>query len=352
MTRRKVICVLHKTTVPGDSRTVGANSSELFYLRRAISLASRVPPRATAPNPRVGCVLVKNGRIIAEGVHARYGGPHAEAAALKNAGARAKGATAYVTLEPCSPFPGKKTPPCSQALAAAGVKRAVFPSLDPNPKVVGRGAGHMKRAGLRVDRIPTLAAEAEALNRGFFSRMRRGRPWIVLKTALSLDGKAAAASGRSRWVTGKPARDAVHAMRAELDAILVGAGTVLADDPALTAHGAGENPLRVVLAGKRPLPKNARIFDDAADTIVYWIKRPADLRAALRDLAAQGVGTVLVEGGPTIHAAFLRAGLVDEARVFLAPKFLSGADDPNTAPRIKSPKMTKLGDDWLVQGVL
>jgi diaminohydroxyphosphoribosylaminopyrimidine deaminase/5-amino-6-(5-phosphoribosylamino)uracil reductase len=321
-------------------------------MRRALALASRIPPRATAPNPRVGCVLVRNGRIVAESAHARYGGPHAEALALKKAGARAKGATAYVSLEPCSPFPGKKTPPCSLALAAAGLKRVVFPSGDPNPKVAGRGAAILKRGGIRVERLPELSAEAEALNRGFFSRMRRGRPWIVLKTALSLDGKAAAASGRSRWVTGPRARAAVHDMRAELDAILVGAGTVLADDPALTAHGAGENPLRVVLAGKRPLPKNARVFDASADTVVYRIKRPADLRAAMRDLAAQGVGTVLVEGGPTIHAAFLRAGLVDEARIFLAPKLLSGADDPNRAPRLKTPRLTKVGDDWLVQGVL
>jgi diaminohydroxyphosphoribosylaminopyrimidine deaminase/5-amino-6-(5-phosphoribosylamino)uracil reductase len=321
-------------------------------MKRALALAGRVAPRATSPNPRVGCVLVKNGRIVGEGAHARFGGPHAEALALKKAGARAKGATAYVTMEPCAPFSGKKTPPCSAALAAAGVRRVVFPSLDPNPKVSGRGSAILQRRGSRADRAPEFAEASEALNRGFFSRMRRGRPWIVLKTALSLDGKAAAASGRSRWVTGKPARDAVHVLRSQLDAILVGAGTVLADDPALTAHGAGKNPLRVVFAGKRPLPANARVFDAAADTVVYRIKRPADVRAALRDLAAQGVGTVLLEGGPTLHAAFLRAGLVDEARVFLAPKLLSGADDPNTAPRLKTPRLTRVGGDWLIQGVL
>lgn len=321
-------------------------------MRRALALAGRVHPRATSPNPRVGCVLVKNGKIVGEGSHRRFGGPHAEPLALKKAGARAKGATAYVTMEPCAPYPGKKTPSCAVTLAAAGVKRVVFPSLDPNPKVAGRGAAILRRSGARVQRLKELAAEAEGLNRGFFSRMRRGRPWVVLKTALSLDGKAAAASGRSRWVTGPAARAAVHAMRAELDAILVGAGTVFADDPALTAHGAGENPLRVVLAGKRPLPPDARVFDASADTVVYKIKRPADLRAALRDLAASGVGTVLVEGGPTIHAAFLRAGLVDEARVFLAPKLLSGADDPNRAPRLKAPRLTKVGDDWLVQGAI
>lgn len=329
-------------TIPGDSR----------FLRRALALAARISPRAVSPNPRVGCVLVKDGRVVGQGAHRRFGGPHAEALALAQAGARAKGATAYLTLEPCVRFRGKKTPSCAEALAASGVRKVVFLSLDPHRKVSGRGAALLKRAGVRVERRPELAGEAEALNRGFFSRMRRGRPWVILKTALSLDGKAAAASGRSRWVTGKAARNAVHALRAELDAILVGAGTVLADDPALTSHGAGANPLRVVLAGRRPLPPKARIFDEGAPTVVYRTKRPGDLRGVLRDLAADGVGTVLLEGGPTIHAAFLRAGLVDEARVFLAPKLLSGADDPNTAPRLKTPTMRKVGDDWLIEGLL
>lgn len=327
-------------------------SDDLRFLRRALALAARVPARATAPNPRVACVLVKNGRVVAEAAHARFGGPHAEAAALKKAGARARGATAFVTLEPCAPFAGKKTPPCCGALAEAGVRRVVFPSLDPNPGVAGRGAALLRRAGVRVTRVPELAGEAEAQNRGFYSRMRRGRPWVVLKTALSLDGKAAAASGRSRWVTGAPARAAVHALRAELDAVAVGAGTALADDPALTAHGAGPNPLRVVFAGRRALPKTLRLFDGEAPTVVYRSSRPADLRAALKDLAARGVGTLLLEGGPTLHAAFLRAGLVDEARVFLSPKLLSGADDPNTAPRLRAPRLERVGDDWLIQGDL
>jgi diaminohydroxyphosphoribosylaminopyrimidine deaminase/5-amino-6-(5-phosphoribosylamino)uracil reductase len=330
------------STVPGDSR----------FLERALTLAARVSPRAVGSNPRVGCVIVKNGSVVGEGAHSRFGEPHAEAVALRKAGARANGAVAYVTMEPCAAFPGKKTPSCASAMVSAGVKRVVFITSDPNPKVARRGLSLLKRADVRVERAAELAAEAEALNRGFFSRMRRGRPWVILKTALSLDGKAAAASGRSRWVTGKRARSAVHDMRAELDAILVGAGTVLADDPALTAHGAGPNPLRVVLAGRRPLPPDARVFDDAAPTVVYRVKRPGDLRAALKDLAREGVGTLLLEGGPTIHAAFLRAGLVDEARVFLAPKLLSGADDPNTAPRLKTPRLSRVGDDWLIQGIL
>ena len=329
-----------------------SGQSDFRFFKRALTLAARVAPRAVSPNPRVGCVLVKNGRIIGEGAHSRFGEPHAEAIALKNTGIGAKGATAYVTLEPCTPFAGKKTPSCAQALAMAGIKRVIFPSLDPNPKVARRGVALMRRAGVRIERRAEFAADAEALNRGFFSRMRRGRPWVILKTALSLDGKTAAASGRSRWVTGPKARAAVHALRAQCDAILVGAGTVLADDPALTAHGAGPNPLRVVLSGRRALPKRARVFDGSAPTLVFHARGAGALRGVLRDLARRGIGTLLIEGGPTVHAAFLRAGLVDEARVFLAPKLLSGADDPNRAPRLKAPRLTRVGEDWLIQGLL
>lgn len=316
-------------------------------LDRAFAVARKVHPRATSPNPRVGCVLVKNGRVIAEGAHLGFGKPHAEPNVLAKAGARAKGATAFVTMEPCAPFKGKKTPSCAETLVAAGVKRVVCGSLDPNPKVAGRGLAILRRAGISVTRDLAFQDEAEALNRGFYSRMRRNRPWVVLKTALSLDGKAAAANGKSRWVTGKPARTAVHRMRAEYDAILVGAGTVLADNPSLTSHGAGKNPLRVVLAGKRRL--SGKVFDDSAPTITFKNK---PLRAVLKNLAVLGVGTLLVEGGPTVHASFLRAGVVDEAKIFLAPKLLSGTLDPNTAPRLKSPKVSKLGDDWLISGVV
>lgn len=321
-------------------------------MSRAFKLAAKVPARAVSPNPRVGCVLVRDGKVVAEGVHVRFGGPHAEPAALAKAALRAKGATAYLTMEPCAAFPGKKTPPCAGALAAAGVRRVLCGSLDPNPKVAGRGLAALRRGGVAAARLADFQDAAEELNRGFFSVMRRGRPWVILKTALSLDGKAATADGKSRWITGKTARAAVHRMRAELDAILVGAGTVRRDDPGLTAHGAGRNPLRVVLAGRRPLPRRARVFDASAPTVVYRARTSAALRTALKDLARRGVGTLLVEGGPTIHAAFLRAGLVDEARVFLAPKLLSGALDPNTAPTLKAPRITRIGDDWLFEGTL
>jgi diaminohydroxyphosphoribosylaminopyrimidine deaminase/5-amino-6-(5-phosphoribosylamino)uracil reductase len=318
-------------------------------LARAFALARRVNPRSTSPNPRVGCVLVKNGRVVAEAAHRLFGAPHAEALVLAKAGSRAKGATAYLTMEPCAHFPGKKTPSCAASLEAAGVRRVVCASLDPNPKVAGRGLALLRRAGIKVERDPAWQDAAESLNRGFFSRMRRGRPWVILKTALSLDGKAATPNGKSRWVTGPRARAAVHAFRAEYDAILVGAGTVLADDPALTAHGAGLNPVRVVLAGRRRLSPKARVFDSSAPTLAY---RRKPLAHVLRNLSRRGVGTLLVEGGPTVHASFLRAGLVDEAKIFLAPKLLSGALDPNNAPRMKAPKVSRLGQDWLIEGIL
>lgn len=311
-------------------------------LARAFAVARRVDPRDTSPNPRVGCVLVKNGKVIAEAAHLGFGKPHAEPNALAKAGSRAKGAAAFVTMEPCAPFKGKKTPSCAERLVAAGVKRVVCGSLDPNPKVAGRGLAILRRAGIKVERDPAWQASAEELNRGFHSRMRRGRPWVVLKAALSLDGKAAAANGKSKWVTGKQARTEGHRLRARYDAILVGAGTFLADKPALTAHGAGKDPLRVVLGGRRKLPARAGF-------LVYKNK---PLRAVLTDLSKRGVGTLLVEGGPTVHASFLRAGLVDEAKIFLAPKLLSGANDPNGAPRLKAPKVSRLGDDWLISGVL
>ncbi len=322
-------------------------ASDRKFLSRAFAVARRVHPRATSPNPRVGCVLVKNGRVVAEGAHLGFGKPHAEPNTLARVSGRTKSLTAFVTMEPCARFPGKKTPSCAETLAAAGISRVVCASLDPNPKVAGRGLAVLRRAGAKTVRLPEFQAAAEELNRGFYSRMRLGRPWIVLKTALSLDGKAAAANGKSRWVTGKPARTAVHSIRAEYDAILVGAGTVLADNPSLTSHGAGKNPLRVVLAGKRRL--RGKVFDDSAPTITFKNK---PLRAVLKNLATLGVGTMLVEGGPTIHASFLKAGLVDEVKIFLAPKLLSGATDPNTAPRLKAPKISKLGADWLISGVL
>ena len=176
------------------------NRRDSLHMKRAFALAERVSARAAAPNPRVGCVLVKGGRVVGFGAHERAGGPHAEAAALQRAGARARGAAAFVTLEPCADFPGKRTPSCARALAAAGVRRVVFAALDADPRVRGRGARLLRRAGVKTESAPGFAERALSLNRGYVWRHRRGRPWVVMKTALSLDGRAAAASGRSRWI--------------------------------------------------------------------------------------------------------------------------------------------------------
>lgn len=334
------------------------------FMRRALALAAR-GGREVSPNPMVGCVLVKAGRVVGEGWHRRFGGPHAEAEALARAGKRANGATAYVSLEPCAAHPGKKTPPCAPALAEAGVARVVFALRDPHPGTAGRGAALLRRSGARVE-AGLCAARAEALNAGFFSRMRRGRPVVLLKTALSLDGRAAAEGGRSKWITGDAARRRARALRASCDAVLVGVGTVLADDPALTARGAGRDPLRVVLDTRLRTPRRAKVLDGSAPALVFTARtgrlpgaevvrvprrgRGLDLRAVLRELSRRGVGRVLVEGGPTVHAAFLAEGLVDEAAVFLSPKLLSGARDPNRCPAVRDAKLRKLGSDFLIYG--
>jgi len=276
-----------------------AKSVDSLFMKRALGLARKATQKVH-PNPKVGCVIVMDGAIVGEGFHARYGGPHAEAVALAKAGKRARGATAYVTLEPCCPHPGKKTPPCVEALIRAKVARVVAATRDPNPDVAGRSLAALRRAGIAVS-LGLMSREAERLNVDFFARMRRARPHVILKTALSLDGKAAAVGGASRWVTGSKARKLVHALRAECDAILVGGGTALKDDPALTAHGAGKDPLRVVLEGKRRLPARLKLLRDGKPTIIFS-PRPGpgriaipsrggrvDLRAALRALARRGV---------------------------------------------------------------
>ncbi|MHB2026750.1 MAG: bifunctional diaminohydroxyphosphoribosylaminopyrimidine deaminase/5-amino-6-(5-phosphoribosylamino)uracil reductase RibD [Elusimicrobiota bacterium] len=333
---------------------------------RALTLAAR-GGRKVSPNPMVGCVIAKNGRVLAEGYHRVFGGPHAEAAALAKAGSRARGATAYVTLEPCADFSGKKTPACAQALCRAKISRVVAASTDPNPKVAGRGLAFLRRAGIAVS-TGICADQARALNAGFFSRMARGRPLVILKMALSLDGCAFARSGKSRWITGAPARRMVHSMREEADAILVGIETVLRDNPALTSHGAGTNPLRVILDAKDRLPRRARALNGEAPTLVFTasnrkipgaetVRVPSragllSLAAILKELSRRGVNILLVEGGPRVHASFLAQGLADEARVFIAPKLISGSRDPNAAPKVERVALRKVGRDFLFSGAI
>jgi diaminohydroxyphosphoribosylaminopyrimidine deaminase/5-amino-6-(5-phosphoribosylamino)uracil reductase len=301
-------------------------------MARALRLAER-GLYTTTPNPRVGCVLVRDGRVVGEGWHARAGEPHAEVHALRAAGEQARGATAYVTLEPCSHH--GRTPPCAHALIDAGVARVVTCMRDPNPQVSGRGMELLTLAGVRVE-VGLMQAEAEALNVGFISRMTRGRPWVRLKTASSLDGKTALSNGASKWITGAAARADVQRLRARACAILTGVGTVLADDPHLNVRelDTGRQPLRVVVDSRLRTPIDANILRHG-ETVLVCARAEAGRRDALlsagahilelpgpegrvhlgalmQELGARGINEVHVEAGATLNGALLQAGLVDE----------------------------------------
>jgi diaminohydroxyphosphoribosylaminopyrimidine deaminase/5-amino-6-(5-phosphoribosylamino)uracil reductase len=270
----------------------------------------------THPNPAVGALVVRGGRVLSRGHHQRAGLPHAEVVALRAAGGRARGADLYVTLEPCA-HQGR-TPPCTEAIVAAGIRRVFYGSGDPNPHVEGHGARQLRRRGIEVT-SGVLRSECDAANEPWFKYITRGIPWVVLKAAVTLDGKLAMPSGDSRWISGELSRRLVHLWRDQFDAVLVGAGTVRADDPQLTVRGipGGRNPLRVVLGD---VPRNARILREPGETLI----EEGGLLAVLRRLARRGITTVLVEGGAQVHGSFLKAKLWDELRLFIAPK-LAGA---------------------------
>ncbi|MHB8983140.1 bifunctional diaminohydroxyphosphoribosylaminopyrimidine deaminase/5-amino-6-(5-phosphoribosylamino)uracil reductase RibD [Thiobacillus sp.] len=311
-------------------------------MSRALQLAAR-GLFTTSPNPRVGCVVVKDGRVVGEGWHERAGTPHAEIHALRAAGDAARGATVYVTLEPCSHH--GRTPPCAEALIDAGVGRVVAAMTDPNPLVAGGGISMLTLAGIAVE-VGLMEAEARALNPGFVSRMTRRRPWVRLKTASTLDGKTALANGASQWITGEAARADVQRLRARACAILTGSGTVLADDPRMNVRDfeIGRAPLRVVVDSRLRTPATAAILPallachsaapaartalEAAGAEVIEMPGAAgrvDLAALLAQLAQRGVNEVHVEAGAGLNGALLEAGLVDEWVAYLAP--LAVGDD-------------------------
>lgn len=313
-------------------------------MRRALRLAVR-GLRGSAPNPAVGCVIAKDGRILGEGFHARAGEAHAEVLALAAAGEAAHGATAYVTLEPCTHH--GRTPPCAPALVEAGIARAVVAVGDPNPRVAGTGFDLLREAGVEVE-SGLCEASARRINRGFFSRFERGRPWLTLKLAASLDGKSALADGTSRWITGPLARAAVHRGRARTGAILTGIGTVLADNPALDVRlpGVKRQPLRIVLDSRLRTPPTAQLFanaggtvhvfcaaDDAerrraleaAGAVVHRSDADADGRvepgAVLRTLAGLEVNEIYAECGSRLAGTLITGDWVDELELFLGPHF-------------------------------
>lgn len=316
-----------------------------FFMNIALEEAARGVGR-THPNPAVGAILVKNGRVLARGYHAKAGAPHAEVVAIEAAGPRARGADLYTTLEPCDHW--GRTGPCTQAIIDAGIRRVVCASFDPNPLVNGKGLARLRRHGIEV-RTGVLREKADAVNRPYFKFIRTGMPWVALKAAVTLDGKLATAKGDSRWVTGEQARAFVHQLRDRADVVLVGANTVIADDPLLTTRipgGAGRDPVRVVVDSRLRVPPQSRLFNpsSSAPTIVATVEKGSgararkllargaelwripgrggrvNLKALLRRLAREGHLHVLVEGGAEIFGTLLREKLADEILLFVAPK--------------------------------
>lgn len=348
-----------------------------LFMARALELAAR--GRATThPNPRVGCVLVRDGKVVGEGWHQRAGEPHAEILALQAAGEQARGAEAFVNLEPCCHV--GRTGPCTEALKQAGVKKVWAALQDPNPKVAGKGIAKLHGAGIEVE-IGLMQAEAEKLNRGFMSRMRRGRPWLTLKLASSLDGRTAMASGESKWITGDEARMDGHRLRAEAGAVLTSADTVLADDPQLTARGEYSSLAdRIVLDTSARVPDSAKVWaPDGARC--FWVtgargaapgkvqriavpvtKGHVELEATLLELGRREVNEVLVECGPRLAGALLQQKLVDELVLYLAPSFLGhkalplavlgGIRKLNQRVQLKISEIKPLGDDFRVTASL
>lgn len=326
---------------------------------RALALAAR--GRATShPNPRVGCVLVQGEDCVGEGWHARAGEPHAEVHALRAAGARARGAVAYVTLEPCAHH--GRTPPCADALIAAGVRRVVAAMEDPDPRTAGRGLARLREAGIECE-TGLREEAARQLNRGFVSRIVRGRPWLTLKLAMSLDGRTAMASGESKWITGAAARDDVHRLRAEAGAVLTTAATVLADDPQLTVRLPGEwrQPDRIVFDTRGRVGSTAAVWRGDASRRIRLCGRQADggpagvetvvldaspddghlpLDAALTALGRLGINEVLVECGPGFAGVLLGQGWVDELLIYAAPMLLGDA----ARPLARLPGRSRLAD--------
>lgn len=371
----------------------GASGDDYRYMARALQLAERGLFTAD-PNPRVGCVLVKAGEVVGEGWHQRAGEPHAEINALQVAGTLAKdgvkGATAYITLEPCCHH--GRTPPCSEALIAAGVSRVVVAMEDPNPQVAGQGLAQLQKAGIETC-SGVLQAQAELLNLGFIRRMRHGRPFVRGKMAMSLDGRTAMASGESQWITDSEARQDVHRLRARSSAIITGIGTVLSDDPSLTARLANvsgntkvelelQQPLRVVLDSHLQIPVAAQILSLPGSTLILTISSDEtktaalratgaevevlaskngrlDLSAVMECLARREINEAMVEAGATLCGALLQAGLFDELVIYMAPLLmgdeargllsLPGLQSMTDRIELEIDDMRSVGRDWRIQ---
>jgi len=371
------------------SRVIKNSATDYQFMARAIQLAQR-GIYTTHPNPRVGCVITRQDEIVGEGWHMRAGEPHAEIHALNAAGGKSVGATAYVTLEPCSHV--GRTPPCADALIKAGMSRVVIAMQDPDPRVAGEGIARLKAAGLEVE-VGMLQAEAAALNPGFISRQARGRPFIRCKLAMSLDGRTAMASGESKWITSSAARQDVQRLRARSDAIMTGIGTMLADDPQLDVRSEGIDELHVVLAGEAQPPMRV-IVDSTLRTpmasrtlalpgkkLIATAVEYSEILDSLRQkhvnvcrfagsgervnlsllveyLAALEINELMVEAGPVLSGAMLQAGLIDELIIYMAPHLmgdqaqglmaLPGLEKMSQRVSFKTTEVRAVGDDWRI----
>lgn len=359
-----------------------------FFMNRAINLASRARG-VTSPNPMVGAVLVKNGRIIAEDYHRRPGTPHAEALVIQQAEHKTEGSILYVSLEPCC-HTDKRTPPCTKAILRAGLKRVVIAMKDPNPKVSGKGIKELEEAGIKVV-SGILEEKARKLNEAYIKYITTQRPFVILKTAMTLDGKIATPEGQSRWITGERARKTVHRLRSSADAVMTAIGTVKADDPELTARiKGGKNPIRIVIDPDLEIPMNSKVLRIPPETIivtkdreetrdtskkgkannlltsgirVIFFKAKLNLLWLMERLGEMGITSLLIEGGSSLNAHALEDGIVDKLMFFIAPKIIGGRESYPTvggrtsrrldeAYELKDISVRRLGDDILVEGYL
>jgi len=363
------------------------DDKDRIFMKKALELAARARGR-TSPNPMVGAVIVKDGCIVGEGYHERAGLPHAEVVALEQAGELAKGATLYVTLEPCCHW--GRTPPCTRAIIRSGIKKVIVATLDPNPLVSGKGVDELRRNGIEVE-IGLMEEEARKLNEFFFKHITTGLPFVILKIAMSLDGKIATATGESRWITSPQSRRMVHGLRDQVDAVMVGIGTVLKDDPQLTTRlpeGEGKDPIRVILDSYARTPPTARVINprSSAPTIIATTTKAdggkikalreagaevvilnedeegrVDLKSLMEYLGGRSIQSLLVEGGSEVAGSMLMKGFVDKVMFFIAPKIIGGADAPtpiggmgvrrlSEAITLKEVEVKRIGPDILIQG--
>ena len=358
--------------------------NDRFYMQMALDLAARGKGR-TSPNPMVGAVIVKGDTIIASGYHRKAGTAHAEAAALKKAGSRAKGATLYVNLEPCC-HTGKRTPPCTKAVIQAGIKEVVTAMIDPNPNVSGKGLYALRKAGIKT-RSGVMKEEAQKLNEVFITHITRKRPFVILKIAQSIDGKIATAKGESKWITGPEARERVHTLRNEVDALLVGIGTVNADNPSLDCRTrGGRNPFRIIVDSRLQISLSSKVLThDDGKTIIAATENAdknklqtlarrgirvlicrgkagkVDLNRLMTELGKLDITSVMIEGGSSIAASALSQNIVDKVMFFTAPKIIGGVDafpsiggkspaSLKNAIKLKDMHTCYLGEDILIEG--